>query len=149
MMFLRGFTHKGHSSSFGTRSRQPFRSSHFWHGWLYLTRDPHWANGLCQQTENLPSYRNSSFPRNQLCLCEVSKCWDQNGNTFWSQKVKQKASILNISNKVYAQTKRKSTLNIHWKDCCWTSNTLTHGKRPWCWGKLKAKREGVQRGPDS
>ena len=37
-------------------------------------------------------------------------------------------------------------LNIHWKDWCWSSNTLatwckelTHWKRPWCWERLKAK----------
>ena len=43
---------------------------------------------------------------------------------------------------------RKSTLNIHWKDWCWSwsSNTLakwceelTHWKRPCCWERLKAK----------
>ena len=42
--------------------------------------------------------------------------------------------------------KRKSVLNIHWKDWCWSwnSNTLatwckepTHWKRPWCWERLK------------
>ena len=42
---------------------------------------------------------------------------------------------------------RKSVLNIHWKDWCWSwnSNTLatwceelTHLKRPWCWERLKA-----------
>ena len=43
---------------------------------------------------------------------------------------------------------RKSTLNIHWKDWCWSSNTLatwceelTHWKRPWCWERLKAGGE--------
>ena len=45
---------------------------------------------------------------------------------------------------------RKSVLNIHWKDWCWSwnSNTLatwweepTHLKRPWCWKKLKAGGE--------
>ena len=44
----------------------------------------------------------------------------------------------------------KSTLNIHWKDCCWSWNSsilvtwckeMTHWKRPWPWGRLKAKRE--------
>ena len=48
---------------------------------------------------------------------------------------------------------RKSTLNIHWKDWCWSwsSNTLatwckelTHWKRPWCWERLKTKGEGWQ-----
>ena len=49
------------------------------------------------------------------------------------------------------QSWRKSTLNIHWKDWCWSlsSNTvaiwckeLTHWKRPWCYERLKAGREG-------
>ena len=51
-------------------------------------------------------------------------------------------------------SQRKSILNIHWKDWCWSSNNLatwcnepTHGKRPWCWERLKA-REGYGRGRD-
>ena len=55
------------------------------------------------------------------------------------------------------QSYRKSTLNIHWKDWCWSwnSNTLatwceelTHWKRPWCWERLKAGGEGDDRGWD-
>ena len=51
---------------------------------------------------------------------------------------------------------RKSVLNIHWKDWCysWNSNTLatwckelTHLKRPWCWERLKVG-EGDDRGWD-
>ena len=47
-----------------------------------------------------------------------------------------------------SQSWRKSVLNIHWKDWCWSwnSNTLatwckelTHLKRPWCWERLKAQ----------
>ena len=50
-----------------------------------------------------------------------------------------------------------STLNIHWKDWCWSrsSNTLatwckepTHWKRPWCWERLKPKGEEGGRGWD-
>ena len=54
-----------------------------------------------------------------------------------------------------SQSWRKSPLNIHWKNWCWswsssTSATwceeLTHLKRPWCWERLKAKEEsGWQR----
>ena len=49
----------------------------------------------------------------------------------------------------------KSTLNVHWKDWCWSwsLNTLatwrkepTHWKRPWCWERLKAGGEGDDRG---
>ena len=51
-----------------------------------------------------------------------------------------------------SQSQRKSTLNIHWKDWCWSSSSntlatwykeLTHQKRPWYWERLKAGGEGV------
>ena len=54
-----------------------------------------------------------------------------------------------------SQSERKSTLNIHWKDWCWSwsSNTfvtwckgLTRWKRPWWWERLKAKGEAEGRG---
>ena len=51
---------------------------------------------------------------------------------------------------------RRSVLNIHWKDWCWSSNILatwceelTHWKRPWCWERLRAGGEGDNRGWDS
>ena len=49
------------------------------------------------------------------------------------------------------------TINIYWKDWCWSwnSNTLatwchelTHWKRPWFWERLKAGGEGDNRGWD-
>ena len=52
---------------------------------------------------------------------------------------------------------RKSVLNIHWKDWCWSwnSNTLatwceelTLLKRPWCWERLDMEGEGDDRGWD-
>ena len=52
---------------------------------------------------------------------------------------------------------RKSVLNIHWKDWCWSWNSitlatcceeLTHLKRPWCWERLKAGGEADDRGCD-
>ena len=52
---------------------------------------------------------------------------------------------------------RKSVLNIHWKDWCWSWNSnslatwceeLTHWKRPWCWERLKVGWEGDDRGWD-
>ena len=53
--------------------------------------------------------------------------------------------------------KRRSVLNIHWKDWCWSwnSNTLanwceelSHWKRLWCWEGLGAGGEGDDRGWD-
>ena len=47
-------------------------------------------------------------------------------------------------------SQRKSVLNIHWKDWCWSwnSNTLatwceelTHLKRLWCWERFKVEGE--------
>ena len=52
---------------------------------------------------------------------------------------------------------RKSVLNIHWKEWCWSWNSnslatwweeLTHLKIPWCWQRLKAGGEGDDRGWD-
>ena len=54
-------------------------------------------------------------------------------------------------------TARRSVLGVHWKGWCWSwnSNTLatwceelTHLKRPWGWERLKAGREGDDRGWD-
>ena len=57
-----------------------------------------------------------------------------------------------------SQSQKKTTLNIHWKDCCWnwSSNTLatwwckelTHWKKPWRWERLRAGEEGDIRGWD-
>ena len=56
-----------------------------------------------------------------------------------------------------SQPWRKSVLNIHWKDWCWSWNPnnlatwcekLTHLKRPWCWERLRAGGEGDDRGWD-
>ena len=54
-----------------------------------------------------------------------------------------------------SQSKRKSVLNIHWKDWCWSWNSptlatwckeLTHCKKPWCWERLKTGGGGDVRG---
>ena len=57
----------------------------------------------------------------------------------------------------YCQSSTQSSLNIHWKDCCWSWNSnimvswykkLIHWKRPWSWQSLKTKGEGGGRGWD-
>ena len=54
-----------------------------------------------------------------------------------------------------SQSWGKSTLNIHWRDWCWSCNTLatwyeelTHWKGPWCWERLETGGEGDDRGWD-
>ena len=72
-------------------------------------------------------------------------CWKGLSRVPWTAR-RSNQSIL-----------RKSVLNIHWKDWCWSwnSNTLatwyeelTHWKRPWCWERLRAGGEGDDRGWD-
>ena len=48
-----------------------------------------------------------------------------------------------------------TSTHIHWRDWCWSSNTLatwceelTHWKTPWCYERLKAGGEGDDRGWD-
>ena len=54
-------------------------------------------------------------------------------------------------------TARRSVLNIHWKDWCWSLSSniwatwceeLIHWKRPWCWERSKAGGEEDNRGWD-
>ena len=56
---------------------------------------------------------------------------------------------LGLQGDLTSQSWRKSSLNIHWKDWCWSSNTLatwceelTHWKRPWCWERWRVGVEG-------
>ena len=48
---------------------------------------------------------------------------------------------------------RKSTLNTHWNDWCWSWSSsilviwceqLTHWKSLWCWERLRTEEEGVR-----
>ena len=59
-------------------------------------------------------------------------------------------SLLDCKGDPTSPSQRKSVLNIHWKDWCWSRNSntlaswckeLTHWKRPWCWERLKAGGE--------
>ena len=79
---------------------------------------------------------------------------------LWAEVLEKTLESLGLFGLLGDQTSkslRKSVLNIHWKDWCWSksSNTLatwceklTHWKRPWCWERLKAGGEGEDRGWD-
>ena len=69
-------------------------------------------------------------------------CWRRLLRVPWTSRRSNQSILKEIS------------LNIHWKDWCWSwnSNTvatwcekLTHLKRPWCWERLKAGGEGDNR----
>ena len=72
-------------------------------------------------------------------------CWRRLLRVPWTER-RSNQSIL-----------KKSVLNIHWKDWCWSWNShtlatwceeLTHLKRLWCWERLNAAPEGDNRGWD-
>ena len=67
------------------------------------------------------------------------------------------ADIFGLQGDPTSPSSCRPVLGVHWKDCCWgwNSNTLatsceelTHWKRPWCWERLRAGREGDDRGWD-
>ena len=87
------------------------------------------------------SFKESWVPELMLLNCGVEDSWE----------------FLGLQGDQTSQSKRKSVLNIHWRDRCWSwnSNTLatwfekpTHWKRSWCWEGLKAGGEGDDRGWD-
>ena len=72
-------------------------------------------------------------------------CWRRLLRVPWTARRSNQSILKEIS------------LNIHWKDWCWSwnSNTLatwceelTHLKRTWCWERLSAGGEGDDRGWD-
>ena len=81
------------------------------------------------------------------------KVWVSKNWYFWTGVLEKTLWILWTARR----SKRKSTLNIHWKDWgwSWSSNILAtwckeliHWKRPWCWKRLRAGGEGDDRGWD-
>ena len=66
-------------------------------------------------------------------------CWRRLLRVPWTARRSNQSILKEIS------------LNIHWKNWCWSWNTntlvtwweeLTHWKRPWCWERLKLGEEG-------
>ena len=108
------------------------------------------------------------------CYLENPLIFKWQPHILWYGSAKTEISNLSISFKAYVAVVvvqllshvwlfcdsmdcRKSVLNIHWKDWCWSwsSNTLatwckelTLWKRPWCWERLKVGGEGDDRGWD-
>ena len=82
-----------------------------------------------------------------MCGCEswtIKKAEHWKIDTLVLEKIRES---LGLQGDQTSRSYRKSVLNIHWKDWCWSwrSNTLatwckelTHWKRPWCWERLKA-----------
>ena len=90
---------------------------------------------------------------------DYKESWALKNWCFWTavQNLVEDSWSLGLQGDPTSPSQRKSVLNIHLKDWCWSwnSNTWatwseerTHLKRPWCWERLRAGEEGDDRGWD-
>ena len=90
---------------------------------------------------------------------DYKESWVPKNWYFWTVVLeKTLGESLGLQGDPTSPSLRKSVLNIHWRDWCWSSNSntfttwceeLTHLKRPWCWERLRAEGEEDDRGWDS
>ena len=107
-----------------------------------------------------PSSQSYGFSSSRVWMWELDhrQSWAPKNWCFWTVVLeKTLESPLDCKEIKPVSPKGKSTLNIHWKDWCWSwsSNTLatlggklSHWKRPWCWERLKAGGEEYDGGWD-
>ena len=100
------------------------------------------------------SSQDYGFSSSQIWMWELDykEGWALKNWCFWTVVLeKTPESLPDSKEDQTSQPLRKSTLNIHWKDWCWSWNSstlatlceeLTHWKRPWCWEGLGAGGEG-------
>ena len=100
-----------------------------------------------------PSSQSYGFSSSHLWLWEVDhkEGWAPKNWCFWTVAGEDFREFLGLQGDQNSQSKGKSTLNIHWKDWCWSwnSNTLA----TWCIGAdllektlIFEKTEGRRRG---
>ena len=101
------------------------------------------------------SSQSYGFSSSHVWMWELDykESWAPKNWRFWTMVLeKTLESPLDYKEIKPVSWKRKSVLNIHWKDWCWSWNynilatwceELTHLKRPWCWGRLKVGVEAT------
>ena len=96
------------------------------------------------------------FSSSHVWMLDYKQSWASKNWCFWTVVLENSWESLGLQGDKTSPSERKSVLNIHWKDWCWSwnSNTLatwrkelTHLKRSWCWERLKVG-EGDDRGWD-
>ena len=101
-----------------------------------------------------PSRQSYGFSSSHVWISALDhkESWALKNWCFWTVILeKTLESPLDCKEIKPVSRKKKSVLNSHWKDWCWSwsSNTLatwceelTLWKRPWCWQRLKVGGEG-------
>ena len=108
-----------------------------------------------------PSSQSYGFSSNRVWMgCEswtIKKVEHQRTDAFELWCWRRLLESLGQQEDPTSPSYRKSVLNIHWKDWCWSWNSnilaprceeLIHSKRPWSWERLKVGGEGDNRGWD-
>ena len=110
-----------------------------------------------------PSSQSYGFSSSQVWMLELDskESWAAKNWCFWIVVLEKTLdSPFGLHGGQTSQSWRKSVLNMHWRDWCWSWNSNwslqlvtwceepTHWKRPWCWEKLRAGGEGDDRGWD-
>ena len=102
-----------------------------------------------------PSSQSYGFSNSHVWMWELDykESWAPKNQCFWTVVLEKTLEIPLTARTSNQPILKKSTLDIHWKDLCWSwnSNTLAtwceeltlkrpwgHLKRPWCWKRLKA-----------
>ena len=107
-----------------------------------------------------PSSQGYGFSSVHVWMWELDykERWAPKNWGFWTVVLeKTLVSLLDFMEIKLVNPKRKSVVNILWKDWWWGWNStnlgtwfeeLIHWKRPWCWERLKAGGEEDDRGWD-
>ena len=88
---------------------------------------------------------------------DYKESWEPKNWFFWTVVLEKTLESPLDCKEIQPVHPKKSVLNIHWKDWCWSLNSnnlaswckeLTCWKRLWCWERLKRGGEGDDRGWD-
>ena len=106
-----------------------------------------------------PSSQGYGFSSSHVWMWKLNykESWVQKNWCFWTVVLEKTLESPLDCKEIQPVHPIGNQSRIHWKDWCWSwsSNTLatwceelTHWKRPWWWERLKAGREGDDRGWD-
>ena len=105
------------------------------------------------------SSQGYGFPSSHVWMWELDykESWVQKNWCFWTVVLEKTLESPLDCKEIQPVHPRRSGLDVHWTDWCWSwnSNTLatwckelTHWKKPWCWERLKAGEDGDDSGWD-
>ena len=104
-----------------------------------------------------PSSQSYGFSSGHVWMWELDRkeSWVLKNWCFWTVELEKTLESPLDCNRSNQWILKEISPDIHWKDWCWSSNTLatsceelTHWKRLWCWESLGAGGEGDDRGWD-